>query len=74
MREYSATVAVTDGNIITTRIPRVAWSSTNIPSRQLPSVMTFGVSMLVTTRRPRTSVPSTSPSRMSKARVARQKS
>ena len=52
----------------------LAWSSTNIPSRQLPSVMTFGVSMIVTTLRPRTSVPSTSPSRMSKASVARQKS
>jgi hypothetical protein len=35
-----------------------AWSSTNSPSRQLPSVITFGVSMMATTRRPWTSVPS----------------
>jgi hypothetical protein len=51
-----------------------ACSSMNIPSRQLPSVMTFGVSMITTTFRPETSVPSISPSRMSKASVARQKS
>ena len=52
----------------------LARSSTNIPSRQFPSVMTLGVSMIATTLRPPTSVPSISPSRMSKASVARQKS
>jgi hypothetical protein len=46
----------------------------NIPSRQLPSVITFGVSMITTTFRPAMSVPSISPSWMSKASVARQKS
>ena len=54
--------------------PSVAWSSTNMPSFQLPSVMTFGVSAMPTTRRPPTSVPSTCPSWMSNARTTRQKS
>ena len=40
----------------------------------MPSVITFGVSMMATTERPATSVPSIAPSRMSKASVARQKS
>jgi hypothetical protein len=46
----------------------------NIPSRQFPSVITFGVSMITTALSPATSVPSTSPSRTWKASVARQKS
>jgi hypothetical protein len=41
----------------------LARSSTNIPSRQLPSVITFGVSMITTTLSPATSVPSIFPSR-----------
>ena len=40
----------------------VACSSTNMPRRQLPSVMTLGVSAMATTLRPLTSVPSISPS------------
>ena len=46
----------------------------NTPSRQLPSVMTFGVSAITATLSPPMSVPSTSPSRMSKTSVTRQKS
>src|SRR5262249_855265 len=38
-----------------------AAASMNTPSRQLPSVMTFGVSATAATVRPLTSVPSTSP-------------
>jgi hypothetical protein len=52
----------------------LAWSSTNTPSFQLPSVITFGVSAIAATLRPATSVPSISPSRMSKTSVTRQKS
>ena len=48
---------------------RVARSSTNTPSRQFPSVMTFGVSAIAATLRPPTSVPSISPSRMLKTSV-----
>ncbi len=50
----------------------VASSSTYSPSRQFPSVMTFGVSATTTTLRPATSVPSTWPSLMLKASVTRQ--
>ena len=39
----------------------VASSSMNTPSRQLPSVMTFGVSAITATVRPPMAVPSTSP-------------
>ena len=46
----------------------------NTPTRQLPSVITFGVSAMSTTLRPAMSVSSTDPSRMLKARVTRQKS
>jgi hypothetical protein len=46
----------------------------NIPSRQFPSVITFGVSMITTTLAPATSMPSICPSRTWKASVARQKS
>ena len=46
----------------------------NIPSRQFPSVITFGVSMITTALSPATSEPSISPSRTWKASVARQKS
>ena len=46
----------------------------NTASRQLPSVMTFGVSAITATLSPPMSVPSTSPSRMSKTSVTRQKS
>ena len=50
----------------------VAPSSTNMPRRQLPSVMTFGVSAITATLRPLTSVPSISPSLTSKTSVTRQ--
>jgi hypothetical protein len=46
----------------------VAFSSTKTPRRQFPSVITFGVSAIAATLSPPTSVPSTSPSRMSKER------
>src|SRR5712691_9783784 len=46
----------------------------NTPSRQLPSVMTFGVSAIAATLRPLMSVPSTSPLVMLKTRVTRQRS
>ena len=52
----------------------VAPSSTNTPTRQLPSVITFGVSAISATLHPAMSVPSTAPSRMLKTRVTRQKS
>ena len=45
-----------------------------MPMRQLPSVMTFGVSAIAATLSPPTSVPSISPSRMLKTSVTRQKS
>jgi hypothetical protein len=51
-----------------------ASSSTNTPTRQLPSVITFGVSAMSTTFRPAMSAPSTEPSWTLKARVTRQKS
>jgi hypothetical protein len=46
----------------------------NIPSRQFPSVMTFGVSAIAATLSPPMSVPSISPSRMLKTNITRQKS
>ena len=51
-----------------------ALSSMNTPRRQLPSVMTFGVSAIIATVRPLMSVPSTSPLRTLKTNVTRQKS
>ena len=50
----------------------LAFSSTNMPSFQLPSVITLGVSAIAATFRPPTSVPSISPSLMLKTRVTRQ--
>jgi hypothetical protein len=49
-----------------------ARSSTNNPSRQFPSVITFGVSAIAATFRPPTSVPSIAPSRIAKTSVTRQ--
>jgi hypothetical protein len=49
-----------------------ARSSMNRPRRQLPSVMTFGVSAIAATLRPLTSVPSITPSVTLKTRVTRQ--
>ena len=46
----------------------------NTPSRQFPSVITFGVSAISATFVPPMSVPSISPSRMLKTSVTRQKS
>ena len=46
----------------------------NTPIRQLPSVMTFGVSAIMATFRPPMSVPSTVPWRMLNTSVTRQKS
>ena len=46
----------------------------NTPSRQFPSVITFGESTRATTVRPPTSVPSTSPSATWKTSATRQKS
>ena len=46
----------------------------NTPSRQLPSVMTLGVSAIAATLRPAISVPSTWPSRTLNTKVTRQKS
>ena len=50
----------------------VARSSTNMPRRQLPSVMSFGVSATTATATPLTLVPSISPSAMLKTSVTRQ--
>jgi hypothetical protein len=44
------------------------------PTRQLPSVMTLGVSAMIATLQPAMSVSSTDPSRMLNTRVTRQKS
>jgi hypothetical protein len=44
------------------------------PRRQLPSVITFGVSATAATHSPLTSVPSISPSTTLKTRVTRQRS
>ena len=46
----------------------------NTPSRQLPSVITLGVSATAATVNPLTSVPSTSPSLTLKTNVTRQRS
>jgi hypothetical protein len=51
-----------------------ASSLMNTPTRQFPSVITFGVSMMIAALHPARSVSSTAPSRMLKTRVARQKS
>lgn len=50
----------------------VARSSMNTPTRQLPSVMTFGVSAITATASPLTSAPSISPSVVLKTSVTRQ--
>jgi hypothetical protein len=46
----------------------------NMPRRQFPSLMTFGVSAIAAIFRPPTSVPSTSPFVMLKTSVTRQRS
>jgi hypothetical protein len=46
----------------------------NTPTRQLPSVITFGVSAISATLRPAMSVLSTAPCMMLKTSVTRQKS
>ena len=51
-----------------------ASASMNMPRRQLPSLMTLGVSATAATVRPPTSTPSTSPASMRKTRVTRQRS
>jgi hypothetical protein len=51
-----------------------AAASMNTPSRQFPSVMTFGVSAIAATLSPPTSVPSTSPRMTLKTSVTRQRS
>jgi hypothetical protein len=50
----------------------LARSSTNMPRRQLPSVMTFGVSAITASFKPLTSEPSISPELMLKTRTTRQ--
>ena len=51
-----------------------AASSMTTPSRQLPSLITFGVSVTAATVRPLTSVPSTSPLLMLKTKTRLQRS